>query len=324
MASASPGRASTSSGPARSSRASTDFTIGLEEEFAIVDPETLELEHRFEELYAACQPDDLPRRVGRRRADRHRDRDPLGPRRDLRRGGRAPARAPRAGSSPSPSGGGSRWRRWARIPGRATSTSGSSTPSTTAGSHDELGWVAQRNNTWSLHVHVGVAGRRPGDRRLRPPARAAAAAAGALGELAVPRRARHRPALGAHRDLHPHLPALRRPRAVRRLERIRGLRRACSTRIGLDRRVDPALVERAPAPRASARSRSGSATRRPAARSRSPSPVWSPLRRAGGARLRRRAARPPRSRQREIEENLWRAIRYGLRRAADRLRRAKR
>ena len=31
---------------------STDFTIGLEEEFAIVDPETLELEHRFEDVYA--------------------------------------------------------------------------------------------------------------------------------------------------------------------------------------------------------------------------------------------------------------------------------
>ncbi len=39
--------------------ASTDFTIGLEEEFAIVDPETLELRHRFEDLYAACLQDDL-------------------------------------------------------------------------------------------------------------------------------------------------------------------------------------------------------------------------------------------------------------------------
>ena len=32
---------------------STDFTIGLEEEFAIVDPESLELVQRFEDLYAA-------------------------------------------------------------------------------------------------------------------------------------------------------------------------------------------------------------------------------------------------------------------------------
>src|SRR5919197_3042101 len=36
---------------------STDFTIGLEEEFALVNPETLELEQRFEELYAACLDD---------------------------------------------------------------------------------------------------------------------------------------------------------------------------------------------------------------------------------------------------------------------------
>src|SRR6266508_5296878 len=39
--------------------ASTDFTIGLEEEFAIVDPESLDLRHRFEDLYAACLQDEL-------------------------------------------------------------------------------------------------------------------------------------------------------------------------------------------------------------------------------------------------------------------------
>jgi glutamate---cysteine ligase / carboxylate-amine ligase len=38
---------------------SEDFTIGLEEEFAIVDPESLELVQRFEELFEACQDDDL-------------------------------------------------------------------------------------------------------------------------------------------------------------------------------------------------------------------------------------------------------------------------
>ena len=38
---------------------STDFTIGLEEEFAIVDPTTLELQQRFEDLYAACQRDEV-------------------------------------------------------------------------------------------------------------------------------------------------------------------------------------------------------------------------------------------------------------------------
>src|SRR5215212_539289 len=38
---------------------STDFTIGLEEEFAIVDPATLELEHRFEQLHDAALRDEL-------------------------------------------------------------------------------------------------------------------------------------------------------------------------------------------------------------------------------------------------------------------------
>ena len=36
-----------------------DGTIGLEEEFAIVDPATLELAHRFEDVYAACQEDEV-------------------------------------------------------------------------------------------------------------------------------------------------------------------------------------------------------------------------------------------------------------------------
>src|SRR5690349_20240829 len=38
---------------------SVDFTIGLEEEFAILDPATLELAHRFEDVYAACRKDEL-------------------------------------------------------------------------------------------------------------------------------------------------------------------------------------------------------------------------------------------------------------------------
>ena len=37
--------------------ASTDFTVGIEEEFAILDPRTLSLDHRFEELRAAAQDD---------------------------------------------------------------------------------------------------------------------------------------------------------------------------------------------------------------------------------------------------------------------------
>ena len=36
---------------------SQDFTIAVEEEFAIVDPATLELAHRFEDLLEASQAD---------------------------------------------------------------------------------------------------------------------------------------------------------------------------------------------------------------------------------------------------------------------------
>ena len=33
----------------------TDFTVAVEEEFAVLDPETLELTNRFEELQAAAK-----------------------------------------------------------------------------------------------------------------------------------------------------------------------------------------------------------------------------------------------------------------------------
>jgi glutamate---cysteine ligase / carboxylate-amine ligase len=39
--------------------ASTDFTVGIEEEFAILDPETLALDQRFDELRDAAQSDSL-------------------------------------------------------------------------------------------------------------------------------------------------------------------------------------------------------------------------------------------------------------------------
>jgi carboxylate-amine ligase len=39
--------------------ASTDFTVGIEEEFAILDPDTLSLDHRFEELEQASEADSV-------------------------------------------------------------------------------------------------------------------------------------------------------------------------------------------------------------------------------------------------------------------------
>ena len=41
--------------------ASTDFTVGIEEEFAILDPATWSLTQRFEELEGAAQEDEVLR-----------------------------------------------------------------------------------------------------------------------------------------------------------------------------------------------------------------------------------------------------------------------
>jgi glutamate---cysteine ligase / carboxylate-amine ligase len=136
---------------------STDFTIGLEEEFAILDPGTLELEHRFEDLYAACQKDEaladsaageliaaeIEIRSGRSETfaaamDAQRERrcrlfelaDGMG------------LALAAMGTHP-----------WADyLDQRIIDTPHYNRL------RAELGWVAQRNNTWSLHVHMGIRG----------------------------------------------------------------------------------------------------------------------------------------------------------------------
>jgi carboxylate-amine ligase len=136
---------------------SQDFTIGLEEEFAILDPRTLDLEHRFEDVFAACQRDEVLAesaageliaseveiRSGRSEtfaeaAERQRERrarlfevvDGLG----LALGA--------TGTHP-----------WANyLDQRIIDTPHYNRL------RNELGWVAQRNNTWSLHLHMGVQG----------------------------------------------------------------------------------------------------------------------------------------------------------------------
>ena len=136
---------------------STDFTVGLEEEFAILDPATLELEHRFEDVYAACQEDELLAgsaageliaseieiRSGRaatfteamtRQRERRVRLFELVERIGLALGA--------AGTHP-----------WASYLDQRIID----TPHYNRLRH-ELGWVAQRNNTWSLHVHMGVRG----------------------------------------------------------------------------------------------------------------------------------------------------------------------
>ena len=136
---------------------STDFTIGLEEEFAILDPATLELEHRFEDLYAACQKDEvlaesaageliaseIEIRSGRSEtfaaameAQRERRSRLFGLADEIGLGLAA------MGTHP-----------WASYLDQRIID----TPHYNRLRH-ELGWVAQRNNTWSLHVHMGVRG----------------------------------------------------------------------------------------------------------------------------------------------------------------------
>src|SRR5436190_18937494 len=43
--------------------AGKDFTVAVEEEFAVLDPETLELSNRFEELQAAAQDTPLEEHI---------------------------------------------------------------------------------------------------------------------------------------------------------------------------------------------------------------------------------------------------------------------
>ena len=138
--------------------ASTDFTVGLEEEFAILEPATLEMVPRFEELRLSAEAADdvlatsisgeliaseIEIRSGRG-GDVH---DAIARQRDARRRLFALAEANGAwlgatGTHP--------WADYREIPNIDTE-------------HyrrvvEGLQYVARRNNTFSLHVHVGIQG----------------------------------------------------------------------------------------------------------------------------------------------------------------------
>jgi glutamate---cysteine ligase / carboxylate-amine ligase len=136
---------------------SQDFTIGLEEEFAILDPRTLELEHRFEDVNAACQRDEvlaeaaageliaseIEIRSGRSETFAEaveRQRERRARLFDLVAGMGLTLGA--MGTHP-----------WADYLDQRIID----TPHYNRLRH-ELGWVAQRNNTWSLHLHMGIRG----------------------------------------------------------------------------------------------------------------------------------------------------------------------
>ena len=136
---------------------STDFTIGLEEEFMLLDPESLELVHRFEDLYALCQADDVladsaagelidteieirsgrGETFGEATQQQQASRDRL-----FSLAESAGVALGSVGAHP-----------WADYRDQQIID----TPHYRRLQHD-LGWVAQRNNTWSMHVHVGIKG----------------------------------------------------------------------------------------------------------------------------------------------------------------------
>ena len=277
--------------------ASTDFTVGIEEEFGILDPATLSLDQRFEELRDAAQEDPVLARVGGRRADPLGDRDPLRARRDLRRRRRAPARRARAAVRAAPR---ARTRCW-----RAT------------GTHPWSPWQEQRD-----HRHRALppgrerapvrgvaqqhlqrararrgARRRPRDRGVRP------AAAGDAASCSRSRPTR-RFSTAATRGSTP-----RARRSSRRASRAAASRtRSAASQAyadyvdflvhtELDRRVHPGVVERPAAPLL--RHGGDAHLRRADERRRLHRPRRADhgLRRPGGARLRRgrplrRSARP--------------------------------
>jgi len=136
--------------------ASTDLTVGIEEEFAILDPQTLDLVPRFEELRAAAA-DQEPKLfaaitgelisseieiVSGRGEDLH---DAIARQRDARRrlfaiAGERGVALGSTGTHP--------WADYREQPNIDTDHY----RRVVAG----LGYVARRNNTFSLHVHVGA------------------------------------------------------------------------------------------------------------------------------------------------------------------------
>jgi carboxylate-amine ligase len=150
--------------------ASTDFTVGIEEEFAILDPRTLSLDHRFEELRELAQEDpvlaeavagELIRSEIEIRSGRGENfADAVTKQREARSrlfalAARTDALLGATGTHP--------WSPWQEQQIIDTDHY--------RRVQDSLQYVAWRNNTFSVHVHVGVHGAERAVRvcdRLRP------------------------------------------------------------------------------------------------------------------------------------------------------------
>jgi carboxylate-amine ligase len=136
---------------------SVDFTVALEEEFAIIEPESLELAHRFEEMIGLCQEDevladsargeliDTEIEIRSGRAESYAEAIEL----QTERRRRLFALADRMGVSLAAMG----THPWAAYLDQEIID----TPHYNR-LRQELAWVARRNQTWSLHAHVGVRG----------------------------------------------------------------------------------------------------------------------------------------------------------------------
>ena len=136
---------------------SQDFTIGLEEEFAILDPQTLELEHRFEDVMAACRRDEvlaesaagelIASEIEIRSGRSENFGEAVSRQRERR------ARLFDVVSGMGLTLGAMGTHPWANYLDQRIID----TPHYNRLRH-ELGYVAQRNNTWSLHLHMGIQG----------------------------------------------------------------------------------------------------------------------------------------------------------------------
>jgi glutamate---cysteine ligase / carboxylate-amine ligase len=141
---------------------SEDFTVGLEEEFAIVDPDSLELAHEFPAMMEACSEDELLATAAAGelidteieiRSGRGKDfADAAAMQAEHRERLFALADRMRLGLAG-----------WGTHPWASYLDQQIIDTEHYNRLRGELQWVALRNNTWSNHVHVGVRG---GDRAI--------------------------------------------------------------------------------------------------------------------------------------------------------------
>ncbi len=243
----------------------TDFTVAVEEEFALLDPVSLDLVNRFEDVQAAAAGTEIERhlageliaseveiKTGRLETFAAVPQAMVDRRLQLVEPRRA-ARSHAGGHRIAPLGEleGSADHRHAALPPQRPA------PPLRRLEEQHLRLPRPRRDQGRrsrAQGHLGVAQLAP--RAARP-----------LGELAVRRGGRHGPPFGPHPDLHAVLPALRRPRRVRHLGGLRALR-PVPLRHRLDRPSTPSCGGASGRTSRSPRSRSASATASPTSPSR--------------------------------------------------------